>query len=116
MLEPDYRDLAGLKNDYKQKTIIKNFLEYGLCQNKWLWFHSIITILYISIAQHFDFPSYIILLTVLIATVLWEILEYFVEIRGNIIGTGYGSYKNWLYDSFGDIIFCNLICWIMLIL
>ena len=116
-MHPDYRDLAGLKTDYKQKAIIKNFLEYGLCQNKWLWFHSLITILYVSIAKHFDFASYNTLLTVLTATIVWEILEYFVEIRGNkIIGTGYGSYKNWLYDSLGDIIFCNLISIILIIL
>jgi hypothetical protein len=116
-MQPDYRDLVGLKNDYKQKTIIKNFLEYGLCQNKWLWFHSIVTILYVSIAKYFNFSSFMILLTVLLATIGWEILEYFIEIRGNkIIGTGYGSYKNWLYDSLGDIIFCNLISIILIIL
>ena len=116
MLESDYRYLAGLKDDYKQKTIIKNFLEYGLCQNKWLWFHSIVTILYVSIAQNI-MQNYLIFITVLLATIGWEILEYFIEIRGNkIIGTGYGSYKNWLYDSLGDIIFCNLISIILIIL
>jgi hypothetical protein len=100
----------------KDRYNLKDFIRYGLCENKWLWFHSLVTILFMSIAKQIDcLNNFIIFLIVLISTIGWEIIEYNIEIKnGKIIKTGYGSYRNWFYDSLGDILFCNILCWLIL--
>jgi hypothetical protein len=97
--------------------ILKDFLFIGLCGNSWLWFH----ILGAAIGVKFfllktDWSHRTIILTVLALALGWEFIEFFLELGGNLNNALaiYGSTKNWLLDTLGDIFGAMSIAGIML--
>ena len=81
------------------KIIAKNdFIRKGLCSNYWLWFHVLGNAFLAKVLTYFLRPT-VNLIVVVSVMVIWEIIEWFWE------GTEpYGSTKNWLYDTLGDIL------------
>lgn len=83
--------------------MVKKFIEWGLCDNVWIWFHLCAGAFGANLSQRF-MSAPMGLLTILLLAVGWEVVEFFLD--GGVSGMIeiYGSIERWLYDSLGDVV------------
>ncbi|MFA4990572.1 MAG: hypothetical protein WC579_01510 [Candidatus Paceibacterota bacterium] len=79
---------------------IKEFFNYGIMENLWLWFHMLVGGLFALFCEKIGISFYPIIIIVLFMSILWEIFEYITDDVEKI----YGSLKRFIYDAIGDII------------
>ena len=68
--------------------------------NTWLWFHMVAGGISAKIAKAIGFEDYLTILGVLVAALLWEKIEHFIENQLLV----YKSTKRWFFDTLGDIV------------
>ena len=76
--------------------------------NRWLWFH-ILSGGFIAKVAPMILQNYSPFAIVAIMAVFWEIIELYWEGWRT-----YGSVKNWIADSLGDILGALLMAWVVL--
>lgn len=87
------------------RNIFTRFVEEGLCQNYWGWTHALGGgLAFVLLTKWFGLATIGAFITVLIASILWEIGEYIgLRFRGEINST-YGNIDRFYLDSAGDIL------------
>jgi hypothetical protein len=102
-------------------SIWKKVLDWSLGGNYWLWFHIFAALVGSKIALQilpFEFVR-LIPVGVLIAAVVWEVIEYKIEFNRlrEIYGgtTDKEATERFLYDATGDIVCAVLASWILCI-
>jgi len=94
-----------------ENNMIK-FIKTAFCSNYWIWFHILAGGLIAKLLFVFTtFTKVDIIVVVLGMALIWESIEYFIELNTNVEKV-YGSKEHWIYDTIGDVLgalMCTLI-------
>lgn len=93
------------------------FFKHNYRNNWGLWFHLLVSIIAAKFALYLQFPITTIIVLVLIIAIWWELTEVIFEchMKTELIIQNYGSIREWLYDSIGDILIALIGCLIIVI-
>ena len=86
--------------------MISKFYQWGIYENRWLWFHLYAGCFGYWLAGEIGMSLGQSVISIASLALSWEIIEYFLECGGNperLIEI-YGSIERWGYDTAGDII------------
>lgn len=100
------------------KAIRKSkLIEYGFCQNKFLWFHINAAGILLKGLLFFNIEKWLALSITIVVAIIWEIIEYYLENGGDNkkIKQNYGSIEIWKYDTTGDVLGVLIMLLIMIL-
>ena len=94
--------------------MVRKFWDWGFIGNVWAFFHIFFgglgARLFLEVLNEVQTLALVFLITI-----LWEIVEYFVDGGKQGMIDIYGSLERWAYDSAGDIIGANLMALIVVL-